>query len=182
MFKNLVKLGIICFCLKSSFLAAEQMASNQNVFLSCSSALQRLSSITFITLSPKIIDGFKAELEKYGQIKEINVVKETKEGIEIQSSNSDATLIFRVEKVSSTDGKSFPIFQAFLSLETSTTLLKNGKSCNAVIWASHCFFPELLDKKADKESTEKSFSLLMKEFIDSYTSVNSIKPTFLLSK
>ncbi|MES2200300.1 MAG: hypothetical protein V4489_09065 [Chlamydiota bacterium] len=182
MFKNIVQLSIICFYLKSSFLAAEQKECAQQFVLSCPSALRSLSSITCITLSPKVVDGFKTELEKYGQVKEVNPIKETKEGIEIQSLNSDATLMFRVEKVSTTDGKSFPIFQAFLSLETSTTIIKNGRSCNAVVWASHCFFSELSDKEADKESTQKSFSLLMKEFIDSYMGINSTKPTFLMLK
>ena len=182
MFGTLVKLGIFCFCLQSCFLMAEQTQVAQNVFNPCKSALQGLSNFSFIAFTPKTDGMIKTELEKYGKVKDLTVIEETKEGIKISNSDSDATLMFRAEKINSVDGKSLPVFQASLSLEVPSTVTKNGKQCNSIIWASCCFFSEQSAKESDKELAMKGFSFLMKEFINSYAGVNSIKPTFLLSK
>jgi hypothetical protein len=181
MFRNLVVLISCCFSLPSYFFAAEQEEITQNVFSPCKSVLQSLSNITFITMSPMTKSAIKTELEKYGKVKEETVIKEIKEGIKVENSDSDATLMFRIEKINSADGKSLPIVQAFLSLEAPSAIVKNGKQCNAIIWASHCFFSEQSDKENDQGITMKGFSLLMKEFIKSYAEINSTKPVFLLS-
>ena len=130
-------------------------------------------------MTPMTESAIKTELEKYGKVKEETVIKETKEGIKVENSDSDATLMFRAEKINSADGKSLPIVQAFLSLEAPVAIVKNGKQCNAIIWASHCFL-EQSGKDNNQELTIKGFSLLMKEFIKSYVEINSTKPVFLL--
>jgi hypothetical protein len=172
-------LCVLCFCWQACFVIAEQVEATHNIFNPCKSVLQDLCNITFIPLN-KTDGAIRTELEKYGKVKDITIIEETKEGIKIENSDSDATLTFRAEKINLIDGKSLPIIQAVLSLEVPSTVIKNGKQCNSIIWASHCFFAEKSTK--DNELMMDGFSLLMKEFIDSYASVNSTKPTFFLSK
>jgi len=124
-----------------------------------------------------IIEG---ELGKFGNFKKLEVYKDgcidpsafTKYG---------ATLYFDIEEIKSIDGKNLPVLQATLTMYTPTIIKKTQKESYTPIWSQSCFIEGSLEFDSSSKVT-KSLDKLLSQFMESYSLVNSEKPTFYLDE
>lgn len=132
--------------------------------------------------SKKIALLIKRELEKNGVVKKLELETKNKdgvEGIDLSPFDISSTLTYEVRNLISLDGKDTGFVRASLSFESRVSILKTKQECSPYLWSSNCFLKGNTEK--DLESLVlQSLIYLMRDFSESYGSMNSSKPIFNL--
>lgn len=149
--------------------------------------LKNLSEFIFLSgfyadkpaTADKVHAVIRKELAKFGEVNACSILVKTKEGdaVDLSSFDVGVTLHYRIQDLYSLEGKKLGIVRASLNLDTQVEVLKTKIEGSPYIWSSNCFLKGSVEKNIEKLVAE-SINHLMKEFSDSYSSVNQNKPVF----
>lgn len=122
----------------------------------------------FLVFPPSFIfyDAIKAELEKFGTVTQAPILIETKEGLEFQSYDTDATIKIELKEVVSIEEKVLPITMVSLSMQAPVIIQKNQEHYIPYLWSKSCFFEGTMQDLSSQKSFIQSLNRLLELFIE----------------
>lgn len=173
--------GLVCLLALS---CVQLCASDKQV--DAERSLKGLSAFTLFVMTPArdkaVIEKIRAtvtkELKKYGKVGNLELIVKTDKGeaIDLSDFASGDMLVFKIQAPATLAEAS--VAKASLSLSTSVLIEKTDARAHVSIWSDSCFLQGSVDDKNIANLVAQSLPGLLQEFMTSYKSVNSQKPSF----